>query len=179
MAEIFEEPPKTEGRYIPLGQAELLDHTDRRLRLRVASTTVEVTALTPDLLRVGMFPEGRPPRYDPEAIAKEDWEPVAVKMSGEEEITVSTDAAMARVSLDPLRISFADPSGREFAADDRELGMGVVELPEADVFSAPLGRPVRLYKRREDGERFSAAGSGPAASRRQARTRSSGTSIRP
>ena len=122
------------------------------------STTVEVTALAPDLFRVGMFPEGRPPDYASEAIEKKDWEPVAAEMSGEEEISLSTEAATVHISLDPLRISFSDPSGRVFAVDDEELGMGVVELPEADVFSAPLGCPARLYKRREEGERYFGCG---------------------
>ncbi len=73
LAETFEKPPETGGAYEPLGAAELLDHDDRRVRLRSGSATVEVTALAPDLFRVGMFPEGRPPRYDSEAIAGEDW----------------------------------------------------------------------------------------------------------
>ena len=63
------------------------------------SATVEVTALAPNLFRVGMFPEGRPPDYASEAIEKEDWEPVAAEMSGEEEISLSTEAATAHISL--------------------------------------------------------------------------------
>ena len=154
MAEIFENPPDVRGDYEPLGKAELADHDERSIRLRAGSTTVEVTALAPDLFRVGMFPEGRAPRYASEAIAKEDWEPLAAEIKDISDITsLSTGSATARVSLDPLRISFTDASGREFAADD-ELGMGVVKQPGADVFSAPLGNPVRLYKRREDGERY-------------------------
>ncbi len=127
--------------------------------MRAGATTVEVAALAPDLFRVGMFPAGGPPRYDSEGIAKEDWEPVEVSMQeSDEELTLSTTAATARVSLNPLRIGFADPSGREFAVDDEELGMGAVETPGADVFSEPLGSPVRLYKRREAGERYFGCG---------------------
>jgi alpha-glucosidase len=159
MAETFEKRPKTGGEYRPLGPGELLDHDDRSLRVKAGATTVEVTALAPDLFRVGMFPEGRPPRYDSEAIAKEDWDPVEVSMQeSEEELTLSTTAATARITLHPLRVGFADASGRAFAADDEELGMGVVEIPGADVFSEPLGRPVRLYKKREAGERYFGCG---------------------
>jgi alpha-glucosidase len=159
MTETFERRPKTGGAYRPLGPGELLDHDDRSLRVKAGTTTVEVTALAPDLFRVGMFPEGRPPRYDSEAIAREDWEPVEVSMQeSEEELTLSTTAATARISLRPLRVGFADPSGRRFAADDEELGMGVVETPGADVFSEPLGSPVRLYKKREEGERYFGCG---------------------
>ena len=88
-----------------------------------------------------------------------DWEPVEVSMQEtDEELTLSTTAATARVSLNPLRVGFADASGREFAVDDGELGMGAVETPEADVFSEPFGSPVRLYKRREAGERYFGCG---------------------
>jgi alpha-glucosidase len=158
LAEIFESPPTQEGQYKPLGRAKLLDHDERSIRMRASSATVEVTALAPNLFRVGMFPEGRPPEYASEAIEKKDWEPVEAEMSGEEEISLSTEAATAHISLNSLRISFSDPSGRVFAADDEELGMGVVELPEANVFSAPLGSPVRLYKKREEGERYFGCG---------------------
>ena len=159
MTETFERRPKTGGAYRPLGPGELLDHDDRSLRVKAGTTTVEVTALAPDLFRVGMFLEGRPPRYDSEAIAREDWEPVEVSMQeSEEELTLSTTAATARISLRPLRVGFADPSGRRFAADDEELGMGVVETLGADVFSEPLGSPVRLYKKREEGERYFGCG---------------------
>src|SRR5215217_5089319 len=116
MSETFEKQPETGGNYTPLGVGELLDHDDRGLRVRAGTTTVEVTALAPDLFRVGMFPVGRPPRYDSEAKAKEDWEPVEVSMQeSDEEITLSTTAATARVSLNPLRIGFWDASGRKFA----------------------------------------------------------------
>ncbi len=116
MAEIFETPPDTRGRYKPLGKAELADYDDRGMHLKAGSATVEVAALAPDLYRVGMFPEGRPPSYDSEAIARKDWEPVAAKVSGKEALTLSTEAATAHINLDPLRISFSDPSGRFFAA---------------------------------------------------------------
>jgi alpha-glucosidase len=70
-----------------------------------------------------MFPEGRTPDYRSEAIAKEDWEPVGIGVSDTDgALMLSTDAFTARVRLDPLRISFTDTSGIEFAADDAELG---------------------------------------------------------
>src|SRR5829696_6430845 len=151
--------PETGGRYEPLGAGELLDHDDNSLRLRAGSTTVEVTALAPDLFRVGMFPAGGPPRYDSEAIAREDWDPIEVSMKeSDEELTLSTTAATAQISLNPVRIGFSDAAGREFAVDDRELGMGAVETADADIFSEPLGSPVRLYKRREAGERYFGCG---------------------
>jgi alpha-glucosidase len=159
LSETVEKQPETGGRYKPLGVGELLDHDDSGLRLKSGSTTVEVTALAPDLFRVGMFPAGRPPSYGSEAIARENWDPVEVSMQeSDEELTLSTTAATARISLSPLRIGFSDGSGREFAVDDPELGMGAVETAGADIFSEPLGSPVRLYKRREAGERYFGCG---------------------
>ncbi len=158
MAQIFEKPPETGGRYEPLGAAQLLDHDDRSVRLRAGTTIVEIAALAPDLFRVGAFPEGRPPEYTSEAIAKEDWEPVEASIEvSEETLTLSTTVA-ARVSLNPLMISFVDASGHAFAADDEELGMGFVRQPGADVFNQPLGSPPRLYKRRAEGERYFGCG---------------------
>src|ERR671917_2435780 len=159
MADIFEKPPETRGRYEPLGAAELLDHDDRSVRLGAGSTIVEIAALSEDIFRVGAFPEGGTPRYDSEAIAREDWEPVEVSMEeADGKLALATSAATVHVSLDPLRVSFTDASGREFAADDEGLGMGFVRQPGADVFNQPLGSPPRLYKRREEGERYFACG---------------------
>jgi alpha-glucosidase len=159
VAETFERAPETGGRYEPLGAAELLDHDVRGVRLRAGTAIVEIAALAPDLFRVGAFPEGRPPSYASEAIAKENWGPVEVSMEGSDgELAIATPAARVRVALDPLRLSFADSSGRTFAADDEELGMGFVRRQGADVFREPLGSPVRLYKRRENGERYFGCG---------------------
>jgi alpha-glucosidase len=156
---MIEKRPETGGEYQPLGAGELADHHDRGLRLRSDRATVEVTALAPDLFRVGMFPEGRTPRYGSEAIAKEDWEPVEISMQqSDDELTLSTTAATAHVSLGPLRVRFTDGLGREFAADDEDLGMGPIVAPGADVFSQPLGSPVRLYKKRAAGERYFGCG---------------------
>ncbi len=159
MAEIFETPPATGGNYEPLGKAELTDHDGRSVRLRAGRTTVEVAALARNLFRVGMFPGGHTPRYDTEAIAKKDWEAVTAEIREKNgAVDLSTGPATARISLDPLRVSFVDADGREFAADDKELGMGEVVREGADVFSQPLGSPVRLYKRREEGERYFGCG---------------------
>jgi alpha-glucosidase len=159
LAEIFENPPQMGESYEPLGTAEVVDHDGRTLRLRCGSTVVEVSVLAPDLFRVGAFPDGGKPRYDSEAIAKQDWEPVEVSIERSDgEITLSTSAASAHISLDPLRVSFADSSGRPLAADDEGLGMGFSRRPDADVFAQPLGPSPRLYKRREEGERYFGCG---------------------
>ncbi|MBA2443177.1 MAG: DUF4968 domain-containing protein, partial [Rubrobacter sp.] len=161
MAETYEAPPGAGGEYRPLGEAKLEDHDERALRFRSGSTAVEVAALAPDLFRVGMFPGGRPAEYASEGVAKQEWEPVETRMEEEDggiTLHAPLSSVTARVSLDPLRVSFTDAAGRTFAADDPELGMGAFENPEADVFSAPLGDPVRLYKRREPGERYFGCG---------------------
>jgi alpha-glucosidase len=159
MADIFEKPPETGGSYEPLGAAQLLDHDDRSVRLGAGSTIVEIAVLSEDIFRVGAFPEGGTPSYDSEAIAREDWGPVEVSIEESDgTLALATSAATVHVSLDPLRISFTDASGHTFAADDEELGMGFVRQPGADVFTQPLGSPPRLYKKREEGERYFGCG---------------------
>jgi len=159
MTETFEKQPETGGAYEPLGDAELQDHGDCGVRMKAGSTIIEVVALAPDLFRVGAFPEGRPPRYDSEAIAKDDWELVEVSMKESEgEITLSTTHSTAHISLKPLRIRFTDESGRVFAADDEQLGMGFVSGREQSIITTPLGDPAQLYKKREEGERYFGCG---------------------
>ena len=158
MTDTYEAPPDARGNYEPLGAAEVTDHDANSVRLRAGSATVEVTALAPNLFRVGMFPAGRPASYASEAIAKHDWEAVETSMSGEGEVSLSTAEATAHLQLDPLRLSFTDASGATFAADDPERGMGVVKQPSAGGIMEAVGDPVRLYKRREEGEHYFGCG---------------------
>ena len=138
MSETFEKQPETGGNYRPLAQRASLDQRGHRLLLLKASPRrpMAVTALAAGSLPGSkLYVPPRGPRYDSEAIAKQDWGPVEVSMQeSDEELTLSTTGATARIALNPLRIGFADASGREFAVDDAELGMGAVETPEADVF---------------------------------------------
>jgi alpha-glucosidase len=147
--------PLSGGDYEPLGAAEFVGHDDRTLRLASGSAIVEVSALAPDLFRVGMFPGTRPPSYASEAIARDEWKSFETSMRDEnDEITLSTPAACAHIRLDPLRLSFADLSGRTFAADDPELGMGTLSREDGDEF----GDPVQVYKHRAMGERYFGCG---------------------
>ncbi len=141
------------GSYEPIGEAELTDHDGRSLRFQSGSTTVEITALAPDLFRVGAFPNGRTPKYSSEAIHKDEWSVIeaSIEKTGSG-FTLSTGEAAAKIDINPLRISFTDQSGRVFAADDEELGMGFFRTPGSDVFTKPLGDAVKLHKRREKGE---------------------------
>src|SRR6266700_3953941 len=133
--------------------------------MRVGSATVELTALAPDLFRVGFFPRGRSACYRSEAVVSQEWEPGPVTILEEtDQVTIATSAASAHLSLDPLRIGFRDATGRVFAVDDPELGMGwfpasgeapVVDLPDAP---ATLGTPVRVYKQHLTRERYFGCG---------------------
>ncbi|ABG05043.1 Alpha-glucosidase [Rubrobacter xylanophilus DSM 9941] len=153
MTETYEDRPRTGGDYEPLGAAQPAGQKENALRLRAGSATVEVAALAPDLFRVGAFFDGRPPEYASEAVAAPEGEPVPVSVHQRGEgLALSTPEAEARISLSPLRMSFADSSGRTFCADDPELGMGVVRG------GSPAGDPVALYKRREEGERYFGCG---------------------
>ena len=67
-----------------LGSAAVASAAESAVRLRAGDTTIEVAALAPDLFRVGVFPRGKPPRYDSGAIAKEDWPDAGAEWTGGE-----------------------------------------------------------------------------------------------
>lgn len=164
MTDLQKKPTDAAG-YRPLGTAEVSDHDDRRLRLKAGSgpghTTVEVTALAPDLFRVGMFPSGRPVRYRSEAVAKEEWPSFEVSMEETNgSIALGTGSATANITLSPLRVGFSDNAGREFAADTDgpKGGMGEIPRPAQGLGGDPIGAPVRLHKRRKPGERYFGCG---------------------
>ena len=151
--------------YQALGTAATIAKDASKVCLRAGSATVEVTALAPDLFRVGLFPHGRSASYSSEAVVSRDWEPGSVSVQeGIGEVTIATSFATAHLSLDPLRIGFSDHTGRAFATDDPELGMGWFISPEGasvvDLANPPgtLGTPVRVYKRHMAGERYFGCG---------------------
>ncbi|MDQ2715127.1 MAG: glycoside hydrolase family 31 protein [Chloroflexota bacterium] len=151
--------------YQALGTATTIEKDTSKVCLRAGSATVEVTALAPDLFRVGLFPHGRSACYSSEAVVSGEWEtgPISI-LEGTSEVTIATSVATAHLSLDPLRIGFSDATGRAFATDDPVLGMGyfaapveapVVELADA---SGTLGTPVRVYKQHMAGEHYFGCG---------------------
>src|SRR6202165_4287284 len=151
--------------YQALGTATTIATDASKVRLRSGSATIEVTALAPDLFRVGLFPQGRSVDYTSVAAVSQDWQPGPVSIVEEaDDVTLATSAATARLSLDPLRIGFTDSMGRSFALDDPELGMGWFtasgEAPVVDLAneSGTLGMPVRVYKRHMAGERYFGCG---------------------
>ena len=161
-AQLFSTPPHG---YQALGAATTIEKTASKVCLRVGSATVEATALAPDLFRVGFFPHGRSACYRSEAVVSQEWEPGPVTISEEtDRVTIATSAASAHLSFDPLRIGFSDATGRVFAVDDPELGMGWFPASgEASAIDLPnppgtLGTPVRVYKQHLAGERYFGCG---------------------
>jgi alpha-glucosidase len=112
-----------------------------------------------------LFPQGRAVDYSSVAVVSRDWQsgPVSIVENGGE-VALTTSFATAHISRDPLRIRFTDQSGRAFAADDAELGMGWFTTPgDAHVVdlgnqSGTLGMPVRVYKRHLAGEHYFGCG---------------------
>jgi alpha-glucosidase len=112
----------------PLGEAAVVERGAGRVRLRAGTATVEVTALAPDLYRVGLFPEGKPPDYGSEAIAHE----------------LAPGGELPEVDLHPLRI----------AGDALELESGVALAGVDDL----LGPRLRVVRPRAQGERYFGCG---------------------
>jgi alpha-glucosidase len=137
--------------YQPLGTAITVAKDASRICLQVGSATVEVTALAPDLFRVGFFPGDRPVDYSSVAVVARDWQPGPVTIVEEASgVTLATSAATAHLSLDQFRIGFTDKAGREFALDDPDLGMGS--------FPTFGEAPVRVYKQHLAGEHYFGCG---------------------
>src|SRR5579871_6394169 len=123
--------------YQALGTTKAVEKDASKVCLRAGSATVEVTALAPDLFRIGLFEHGRSPSYKSDAVVARDWEPGTVTIAEESgTITIATSVATAHLSLDPLRLHFTDQNGRVFASDDPQLGMGW--FPSAQASVVPL-----------------------------------------
>src|SRR5258708_28155746 len=78
--------------YQPLGTATVVAKEASKVCLEVGSATVEVTALAPDLFRVGFFPDDRPVDYSSLAGVAPQWPPGRV-----------TPVGVARVAAVPAR----------------------------------------------------------------------------
>jgi alpha-glucosidase len=159
----FRVPGPTTGPYEPLRHANVAAAAaqDGLVRLEAGDTIVEVTALAPDIFRVGMFDGGRPAHYRAEAVSIQDWPTHETRMALEKaRVTMHTSAMKAEIQLNPLRLSFGDLEGRRFAEDDPELGMGYMPLLDGEGGRVidPLGPPARVYKRRTVGERYFGCG---------------------
>src|SRR5260221_5322448 len=61
--------------YQALGVPTTVATDDARICASVGSATIEVTALAPDLFRVGLFPHGRAVDYGSVAVVAQDWHP--------------------------------------------------------------------------------------------------------
>src|SRR5216683_1339791 len=141
-----------------LGSAAVIERTANAVRLRSGRTQVEVTAVANDLFRVGLFADGRPVDYRSEAVAKTDWPALAARVAADG-TRIETSAAMAAISLDPLRIGFEDSNGRQFAVDDPSLGMGLAPLaPPSTRLVDPLGSPAVVYKQHLPGTHYFGCG---------------------
>jgi alpha-glucosidase len=104
-------------------------------------TRADVAVLAADLVRVRMLPAGCEPAHS-WFVARNDWPTVPVEVAERPDgIALATGALTVRIATRPFRVAFEWPDGQSFAADDAELGMGVV------------GDAVRCYKRLPVGER--------------------------
>src|SRR4051812_20940223 len=140
-----------------VGSATVSGRRDGGVRLRAGEHTVELTALAPDLFRVGLFAHGRTPDYRSEAIARDDWPSVAAELrEAAGGLELATAEATAHIALDPLRIEFSDREGRHFLADDP--GLEVEAGADTAGVHDLLSPAVRVRRARGDGERMFGCG---------------------
>src|SRR5919199_4463416 len=144
-------------RYEPVGTASVAGLSAGAVRLRAGGATIEVAALAPDLFRVGLFPDGRPPEYRSEAIARESWPETGAELREVDAgLELVTPEATAHVGLDPLRIAFSGADGRRFLADDP--GLEVEQDAETAGVHDLLAPAVRVRRARGQGERVFGCG---------------------
>jgi alpha-glucosidase len=137
--EQFAVPSVPDERFEPLGTAYVVDRTTSSISLRAGPARIEVAALSSDLFRVGLFGEGFVTRYDSEAVARTEWDPLDSHVEVlSDEVRVATSSATACIRLDPLRIGFEDHGGRQ-------LGFAPL-VPQPATLVDPLGAPARVYK---------------------------------
>src|SRR5258706_2960600 len=80
--------------YQALGTAITIAKDASTVCLRADSATIEVTALAPDLFRVGFFPLGRSVDYRSLAVVSQDWHSVSVTIGDRDrDATVATSPA--------------------------------------------------------------------------------------
>src|SRR5258708_22874316 len=86
--------------YQALGTVTTIEKDISKVRMRAGSATVEVTALAPDLFRVGLFPHGRSACYSSEAVVSQAWEPGPVTiLEGGGERSTASPVATAHIYL--------------------------------------------------------------------------------
>ena len=142
--------PHARGR----GPNRVLTSTRAAVRIQAGHALLEVTALAPDVFRLGYFPHGRPVEYASEATDGAQWEPVEAEIHGESgRVEIDTAEAKAVVTLEPLRVSFADRDGTALV-DDVHLWSGE---PDPDP-AALIGPPVRMDHLRTAHTRFFGCG---------------------
>jgi alpha-glucosidase len=124
------------------------------VRIQAGHALLEVTALAPDVFRLGYFPHGRPVEYASEASDGAEWEPVDTEIHGASVLVeIDTAEAKAVIALEPLRVSFADRDGTVLV-DDVHLWSGE---PDPDP-SAHIGPRVRMDHARTAHTRFFGCG---------------------
>ncbi len=121
---------------------------------RNSESTVVVTVLAPDLVRVRMVPSTvLPPDYS-WAVAKTDWPSTAVQFSGTgDSRTIRTAELEVRIDLQPFRVGFYDTQGKVISGDARAMAWD--------------GARVRCWKQMPPGEQYYGLGekAGPVAKR--------------
>src|SRR5258708_32681235 len=95
--------------YQALDAARIVTKNDSHVCLRAGSATVEVTALAPDLFRVGIFPDGRAVSYYSEAVVPQEWDHGSVMIFEEgEEWNMTTYFSSAHLSFINFYIGLPD-----------------------------------------------------------------------
>ena len=125
--------------------------------LRCENAALQLTVLTPDLLRVRQSPSGSFPEKDSYSVIKQDreWAPAPYTLlDGRQDIEIRTGRVTCRISKHPCRISFAEPDGTLIHSDTSGMGW----LGRSAVRFAALQDDERVYGLGEKASRLDRRG---------------------
>lgn len=133
----------TGGQWTDIGEVRTYRREGRIIRLSCEGGEVAIQFYTEKIARVVMNPAGEPELgWNPHVLVLEPEDVQVTAAESEHDIELATGGLTVRIRKSPLRISFYDAEGREFAADG-ERGMG----------SGPRGE-VACTKKTGDSDRF-------------------------
>lgn len=107
-----------------IGDMTKVESQGNQVTFRNAKSTVVVTVLAPDLIRVRMVPGTSLPPDHSYAVIKTDWPNVPIEVAGDKETrTIRTPELEVRAHLAPFRLAFYDRDGKLIARDADSRGV--------------------------------------------------------
>ena len=125
MPQYFGKLQTTEQPWSTIASVQSINKTDRTIHFNCRETSLNISILAPNLIRVRMSPTGEfNSRSHSITLADEEWEIIPFEVrETEEKIEIKTAQILISVKRDRAAIECFDKSGKPFASDgDRSMG---------------------------------------------------------